>query len=112
MTALSLKHKGFEEEREWRVLYNEFLYGICHSEIIEEKIEVINGIPRIVKKLNFSKITYNNHKFNIDELIDRIIIGPNSNAEKLREIFVRTLENNGVANADKKVACSEIPLRR
>lgn len=112
ITALSLKHKGFEEEREWRVLYNESLYGNCHSEIVEEKIEVINGVPRIVKKLNFSKIEYNNHKFNINELIDRIIIGPNSNAEKLREIFVRTLKENGVANADKKVICSEIPLRR
>ena len=112
MTALSLKHKGFEEEREWRVLYNESLYGNCHSEIVEEKIEVINGVPRIVKKLNFSKIKYNNHKFIIDELIDRIIIGPNSNADKLSEIFVRTLKENGVANADEKVVCSEIPLRR
>ena len=112
MTALSLKHKGFEEEREWRVLYNKSLYGNCHSEIVEEKIEVINGVPRIVKKLNFSKIKYNNYEFNIDELIDRIIIGPNSNAEKLKEIFVRTLKENGVADADKKVVCSEIPLRR
>ena len=112
MTALSLKHKGFEEEREWRVLYNKSLYGNCLSEIIEENIEVINGVPRIVKKLNFSKIKYRNRKFNIDELIDRIIIGPNSNAEQLKEIFVRTLKENGVANADKKVVCSEIPLRR
>lgn len=112
MTALSLKHKGFEEECEWRVLYNKSLYGNCLSEIIEENIEVINGVPRIVKKLNFSKIKYNNRKLKINELLDRIIIGPNSNAEQLKEIFVRALKKNGVANANAKVICSEIPLRK
>ena len=112
MTALSLKHKGFEEECEWRVLYNKSLYGNCLSEIIEENIEVINGVPRIVKKLNFSKIKYNNRKLKINELLDRIIIGPNSNAEQLKEIFVRALKKNGVANANTKVICSEIPLRK
>lgn len=112
MTALSLKHKGFEEECEWRVLYNKSLYGNCLSEIIEENIEVINGVPRIVKKLNFSKIKYNNRKLKINELLDRIIIGPNSNAEQLKEIFVCALKKNGVANANTKVICSEIPLRK
>lgn len=112
MTALSLKHKGFEKECEWRVLYNKSLYGNCLSEIIEENIEVINGVPRIVKKLNFSKIKYNNRKLKINELLDRIIIGPNSNAEQLKEIFVRALKKNGVANANTKVICSEIPLRK
>lgn len=112
MTALSLKHKGFEEECEWRVLYNKYLYGHCLSEIIEENIEVINCVPRIVKKLNFSKIKYNNRKLKINELLDRIIIGPNSNAEQLKEIFVRALKKNGVSNANTRVICSEIPLRK
>lgn len=111
ITALSLKHKGFREEREWRILYNDAVSQSLYPEIVKESIELINGVPRIIKKLKFSEICFKNRIFNMNELINKIIIGPDANPEQLKEIFIKTLTKNGVSDADKKVECSNIPIR-
>lgn len=111
ITALSLKHKGFQEEREWRILFNNAFTNPLKKEIVTEKIEDINGVPRLVKKLKFSDIQFLNKTFNMNDLINRIIIGPSDNAELLKEIFIKALNENGVLEADKKVICSNIPVR-
>ena len=89
ITALSMKHKGFQEEREWRVMYNDIFSNINKNDIVTEDIEEINGEPRIIKKLNFSQIRYGNCPFDMNKLIHRIIIGPSNNPEQLR-----TIKNN------------------
>lgn len=111
ITALSMKHKGFQEEREWRVIYNDIYSNITKNDIVIEDIEEINGEPRIIKKLNFSQIRYGNCPFDMNKLIHRIIIGPSNNPEQLRTIFIRVLEKNGVIEAANKVVCSDIPVR-
>ena len=111
ITALSMKHNGFQEEREWRVIYNDIFSNITKNDIVTEDIEEINGEPRIIKKLNFSQIRYGNCPFDMNKLIHRIIIGPSNNPEQLRTIFIRVLEKNGVIEAANKVVCSDIPVR-
>lgn len=76
----------------------------------KKRVEV-NGAPRIVKTLNFADVQYKNIKFNMNDLIYKVIIGPSNNAEQLREIFVNALSDNDVKNADDKVICSNIPIR-
>lgn len=111
ITALSLKHKGFQEEREWRILYNDAFNNFLKKEIVRGEIEYINGVPRLVKKLKFSDIRFLNKTFHMNDFINRIIIGPSENAELLKEIFIEALNENGVLAADKKVICSNIPVR-
>ena len=111
ITVLSMKHKGFQEEREWRILCNSSIYMSPPNEILKEKRVEVNGAPRIIKTLNFADAQYKNIKFNMNDLIYKVIIGPSNNAEQLREIFVNALSDNGVKNADDKVICSNIPIR-
>lgn len=111
ITVLSMKHKGFQEEREWRILCNSSIYMSSPNEILKEKRVEVNGAPRIIKTLNFADVQYKNIKFNMNDLIYKVIIGPSNNAEQLREIFVNALSDNGVKNADDKVICSNIPIR-
>ena len=42
------KHKGFDEEREWRALYLPTLWS---SPLMEQGIEIISGVPQRVYKL-------------------------------------------------------------
>lgn len=37
ITVLSMKHKGFQEEREWRILCNSSIYMSSPNEILKEK---------------------------------------------------------------------------
>lgn len=48
--ATCMKHRGFIEEREWRVIYSPLVPGM-YSEFIEQRTEFINGIPQLVQKL-------------------------------------------------------------
>ncbi len=73
--ALCVKHPGFLEEREWRIVYNPVLR---RSEHVSSSIESIDGIPQEVHKIPLKDIPEKNfYGATIPDLIDRIIIGPN-----------------------------------
>ncbi|WP_082885659.1 MULTISPECIES: DUF2971 domain-containing protein [Methylomonas] len=107
--ALCLKHPGFLEEREWRVFYTP---DINKSVYIGASIESINGTPQEVYK--FPLINIPEHSFTgatVPELIDRVIIGPNSHQSVLFDAFKKLLEDAGCENAGQKIHFSNIPLR-
>ena len=109
MAAVSLKHAGFKEEREWRALY---LPNLAPSSLVTREIETINSVPQIVYKVPLK----NNQAeritgLSVPELIERIIIGPSSYPWPLFEAFKTTLEQAGVENAGSRVIVSGIPLR-
>ncbi len=109
ITVLSLKHKGFEEEKEWRILYNDEIYPA--DNFVKEKIEILNGVPRIVKILNFEALNDDTYYTKLNDVLHKIIIGPSDNPKQLQEIFIKKLVENGVNNAESKVIISEIPVR-
>lgn len=107
--ALCVKHPGFKEEREWRVVYNPLLRP---SDRITSSIEVIDGVPQKVHKIPLVNIPEENLiGMNIPELIDRIIIGPSDHQYIIASTFIGLLEEAGCENAAKKVSYSGIPLR-
>lgn len=106
---LCLKHPGFKEEREWRVIYTP---GLETSDHIESHIEVIGNIPQEVCKIPLKD--YREPEMTgttIPELIDKIIIGPSDNQMILIKAFKRLLSNAGCDQVDAKVKFSGIPLR-
>lgn len=109
VSVLSLKHKGFEEEKEWRILYNNIVY--IPDELVIEKFEMVNGTPRIVYVLNFEQLNDFGYSTNLNNILYKIIIGPSDNPKQLQEIFIKKLKENGVTNAESKVVISEIPVR-
>jgi hypothetical protein len=107
--VVCLKHEGFHEEREWRVMYSP---KRMPSALIESAVEVINGVPQIIYKIPLE----NNSGAGItglepNELLDRIIIGPTQFPWAMYEAFVAALDSAGVNNAASRVFVSQIPVR-
>ena len=107
--ALCVKHPGFHEEREWRVVYNP---EIEKSKHVVSSIESIDGIPQEVYKIPLKNIPDENFNHaTIPELIHRIIIGPNDHQEILGDTFEKMLKDAGCENPNERIHYSGIPLK-
>ncbi len=107
--CLCTKHPGFEEEREWRVLYGPTLAGSAH---VIEDIKIINGTPQPIFKIPLKDIPDEGLTgVEIPALLDRIIIGPTKYPLAIWKAFVSLLGEAGVNEPQKKVRVSDIPLR-
>lgn len=103
---LSIKHPAFCEEKEWRVISFENAKGI-KKDIID-----LNGMPQPVQKIPLSeKLQTDGDEFSVNEILDRIIIGPTQYAIPIYQALVEELEKLNVENAKGKVIFSDIPYR-
>lgn len=108
-SILTTKHKGFSEEKEWRIIHTP---GLEPSKLLVHAVENINGIPQEIYKLPLR----NNFNEGIDrlelaDLVEKIIIGPTKYPLPMYKAFVKLLEEAGVPDAGAKVWTSDIPLR-
>jgi hypothetical protein len=104
-----LKHQGFDEEREWRVIYSP---NRRPSPFIESSTEIIGGIPQLVHKLPLDSARLPaTPELDFSRLFDRLIIGPSSYPWVMYQAFVEALKRAGVADADGRVCVSGIPIR-
>lgn len=109
MAAVSLKHEGFKEEKEWRVIY---LPDLNPSKLISRKIETINGVPQTVYQIPLEDNPTEHVKgVAIPQLVDRVIIGPSEYPTPIYQAFKVALEEAGVENSASRVIVSGIPLR-
>ena len=106
---ICLKHKGFEEEKEWRVIHTP---SVSVSSL-ERATVTVSGIPQRVYKIAFRDYTSERGAFDIspNSIVKRVIIGPSNYPGVIRDAVVDTLEKVGVANAANRVVISDIPLR-
>lgn len=107
--VLSTKHIGFSEEKEWRIIYSP---GIEVSKHLEHCLETINGVPQEVYKIPLRNDPAGGLvKIELNDLIERVIIGPTHYPLPLYKAFVKMLSDAGVDGAQDKVWVSDIPLR-
>jgi len=107
--AICLKHEGFHEEREWRVIHSP---KRLPSQFIESSIEVVSGVPQRVYKIPLKSDPAGGLSgLDPDELVDRVIIGPTQFPYAMYDAFVSALEEAGVKNAANRVVISQIPVR-
>jgi hypothetical protein len=108
--AVSLKHIGFIEEREWRVIY---IPDVHRSNLILPALEVIGGVPQIIYKVPLVESPANQIKgTGIPALVDRVIVGPTAYPGPMYAAFVAALQGAGVTDAPTRVVLSGIPLRQ
>jgi hypothetical protein len=110
LAAVCTKHPGFQEEREWRIVYAP---SFNSSDRIVRSVDLIHGVPQIVHNIPFKD--YPDEGFvgaELPKLIHRIIIGPTEFPEELRLATIALLEEAKVPDAAGKVVCSTIPLRQ
>jgi hypothetical protein len=109
MSSVCLKHEGFKEEREWRVIY---LPYVRPSDYIKKSIEIIDGIPQPIYKIPLiNNPEANLSGLSIADMVERIIIGPSVFPAPMVEAFATTLLEAGASSDSTKVVVSNIPLR-
>ena len=104
-----LKHPGFHEEREWRVVYSP---DIASSSLIKSSREIVSGVPQIVYKLPLDRATSPLlADLDLAAMFDRLIVGPTPYPRVLSGVFVNALAEAGISNAEGRVWASTIPIR-
>jgi hypothetical protein len=108
--AVSLKHRGFQEEREWRIIY---IPQIHQSKLIGWSTEIVDGVPQIIYKIPLQDNLDNDViGVAIPTLLDRVIIGPSQYPVTMGHAFGIALQQAGVANPGSRIVASGIPLRQ
>jgi hypothetical protein len=103
-----LKHEGFREEREWRLVHSPQPFG---SFPLESAVEGVFGIPQRTYKIPLENKSNAGIKFGLPDLLDRLIIGPTQFPWVMRDAFVAALDAAGVKDAANRVFVSQIPVR-
>lgn len=104
-----VKHEGFHEEREWRVVHCPQLYP---TPLIKSATETVGGVPQIVFKLPLDKsVDPILDDLDFSKLFDRLIIGPSPYPMAMLGAFNSALSDAGVTEAGKKIFISNIPIR-
>jgi hypothetical protein len=119
LSSLALKHPGFGEEREWRITYaaNPDAEHASDDEFnrasrVQRQFVSLNGLPQRIYKIPLQD--YPDEGFvgaELGSLIDKIIIGPSQYPVMVADAIVMALKNAGVADAEQRIAISNIPLR-
>lgn len=109
--VLSTKHPGFAEEDEWRIIYRTPAPGELGN--VPSMVVNVGGIVQMVHYLPMRNIPESGlHNAELNELLDRIIIGPTPNIYPVYDGFVRLLAEAGFDKPHERVIPSGIPLRR
>lgn len=107
---LSIKHLGFEEEREWRVIHRPFEYSSAH---VLEKVTSVTGTPQLVYQMPLvNEPGLNMPELSLDRLLHRVVIGPSLYPETTWRALVEALRNNEVQEPERRVVLSDIPFRQ
>lgn len=110
ISALSTKHPGFHEEKEWRVIHSP-IFGA--SKYLQRTIANISGVPQPVFKIPLRTPSDGVRTgAELPALINRIIIGPSQYPVSLAKAFTELLREAGVPEPEKKVFISGLPLRQ
>jgi hypothetical protein len=105
-----VKHRGFIEEREWRVIYSPLIPSM-HSPLIEEEQLCIHGIPQLVQKLPIDDRVPAAAEIDVTRLFDHLIIGPTQYPMPIAHACIAALERAKIPEPAKKITISDIPIR-
>nr|WMC95383.1 DUF2971 domain-containing protein [Aminobacter aminovorans] len=106
--AVSIKHKGFVEEREWRYIYMKSFQTAAME--AQRKSVVLGGVPQIVYKLPISVPADENYAPET-QFLKGLILGPCAESETIKDGLVELLRQNGFDDPETYVSASSIPYR-
>lgn len=107
--VICLKHPGFSEEQEWRLIHMPI---VAPSPIAIEAIETVNGVPQHVYKIPLKDWPdHNVVGIGIPDLLQSLIVGPTQFPFPVLAAFEKALTDEGVSDSGSKVFAAMIPLR-
>ncbi len=108
--AVTFKHPGFNEEKEWRLIYSPQLID---SDYIDEEVEDIAGMPQVVQKIKFENGCVKSlfKGASIKSELSQVLIGPAANEVQLmvKKAFEKTMSECN--RNDAMVQISTTPYR-
>lgn len=109
----SIKHRGFEEEQEWRLLHRPHQYA---SAFVTSRTETIGGIPQTIYELPFHNPErgpeFDIPALHLNNLLEGVVIGPCLYPDTVARAFEEEMTKVGIQDAASKIIVSEIPLRQ
>ena len=107
--AVSTKHPGFREEREWRIVRTPNYPFPCP---LQRVTQTVSNVPQTVLLLALKDDT-SVGRVGIEPpaLLDRIIIGPTDYPMPIYNAYLEQMKKSGIAEAEKKLKISFLPLR-
>lgn len=109
--ALYTKHKGFEEEAEWRLVY---IKRMDQENLAKDMLSYVVGDKGVAPKLKLKlagKTGLISNTFDLDKVVSKIILGPTAASPLSERAFKRMLESEDLNNFCEKVVSSTIPYR-
>lgn len=107
--AVCLKHPGFEEEREWRVIH---MPAIEQPSLLRKRAAMVRGHDETIFEIPLKDAPGQGLVgIEIKDLMDHIVIGPSNRTEIIRDGLIEALSKKGVENPASRIVASEIPLR-
>jgi hypothetical protein len=108
--VLTTKHPAFKEEQEWRIIYRP---SIDARPALPSRIVCLDGVVQKVHFIPMQNVPDRGvNGAELDEILQRIIIGPTDNPQLVKEAFVSLLRDANVPEPEARVVTSEVPLRR
>lgn len=110
LLCISIKHPGFKEEEEWRVVVSPFVH---HVKGLRSSTRVIDGRPQKIYEFplqNDPKLNLSG--FEVDEILEEILIGPCQEPYLIASALVEELTQCNVKNPTRRIRVSKIPFRR
>ena len=109
LAMISIKHRGFQEEREWRIAFEPMTNDLG---LVTQITLSVRGAPQLIKLLNIGGLLASSRvRMGLDNIISHVIIGPTNYPEIIRDAFIDLFKQKGLENADNRVIISNIPLR-
>jgi len=109
LSVTCLKHEGFREELEWRVIHSP---KRMPSALVKSSSRVIDGVPQTVYEIPLQGGPPDDlADLSFSRMIDRVIIGPSQYPWVMYDVFVTALTAAGVTDASSRVFISGIPIR-
>lgn len=113
LSMFSIKHPGFAEEREWRIIHRP--YEFSSAAVVPLNIS-LNGIPQTIYELPFHNPDkgqdFNIPQLELNQILAGVLLGPCGYPETVFRALVDELTAAGVQDAAKKIIVSNIPLRQ
>lgn len=102
----TLKHPGFREEMEWRMVFR------GETNLVTSSVEVVGGVPQKVNKYPLTDgREYEMPDRSLPSILKYVIVGPSEFPEVVAAALRRELSERHFDDAHSRVRISGIPLR-
>ena len=113
LSMFSIKHPGFAEEQEWRIIHRPYEWS---SALVTSFNITIGGIPQTIYELPFHNpargAEFNIPQLNLNTILAGVMLGPCAYPETVFRALRDEMAASGIEEPEKRIIVSNIPLRQ